>query len=466
MTLHPVAAQHTREGGRMPGQARSRPWQWRWAGHPAPADHADAAVPHARAARAPGADDTAGGDPREHADESPRPGWAAGGPGGQRRRENREGPGPRDRPAVPTTQYRGTARVWKRRELSPQPERRLCPWRALRQKVAPGECCDHRPNPRRPVTLQRGRSEQGSIRAVRIAALLACTVCTILPEVSGAESGPFNPMFQFEGQVLTICNDPPLKVYDEDGIQVDEVYAVGCKDPYIEPQVVTTGQGRLKACTHDSSTFYRCQSEVSCACFGNCLPNVGFPPECLDVVYSLEDTWGYLGVYINHGPGQVGYHVPFPNADFPDHTVMYKMTVSYGELDLLGTLANCTWIDTPQVDPEAGKVERFCEISPTQLPGEWSSVDYKPYHIRYKIYIPGSDFVQKFSLEMSGMWEQLDRLIRIVQYKARWNENSNRIKSPVYNLLTYNKAPNELLLLEAFDLIDASKQRVFGRTDR
>ncbi len=457
----------------MPGQARPRPGKWRWAGRLAPADDADAAAPHARASREPAAHDSARGDPREHAGaSSPRAGWA-GGQGGQCRsddREGAEGAGPRDRLAVPSTHPRGTARVRKRRELSPQPERRLCPWRP---KATLGACGDRRPKPRRPITLHGGRRrpEQGGIRAVRIAAFFACTVCTFLPEVSGAAAGPFNPMFQFEGQVLTICNDPPLKVYDEDGIQVDQVYAIGCQDPFIEPQVVTTEQGRLKACTHDSSAFYRCTSEASCECFGSCLPNVGFPPECLDVVYALEDTWGYLGVYINHGPGQVGYHLPFPNDLFPDHALMYKMTVSYGELDLLGTLANCTWEQVDGGDPESeatipGRgVARFCEILPRQLPGEWGTAANMPYHIRYKIYNP-VNFVKKFSLEMSGRWEQLDRLIRLVQYKSRWNENSNRIKSSVYNKLTYDKVPNEFLFLEAFNLIDALVSRVLQRTDR
>lgn len=329
--------------------------------------------------------------------------------------------------------------------------------------------CSSNPQRSTPLTLRAGKRkpDHEGLRAVRLAALLACMICAILPEVSAQEF--FNPMYQFEGQVLSLCNDLPTKVYDENGVQVDQLYAVGCTEPFIEPQVVTTGQGRLKACTHDSKSYYHCPGTTpgGCSCFGSCLPNIGFPPECLDVVFALEDTWGYLGIYIHHGPGAVGQHLPFPNDIFPAYHLFYKLTVSYGDLDLLGTLSNCTWVSVSvgSGDPEEASVDKVCNILPASLPGEWGSTENAPYHVRYKQYLE-SNFIKKKSLEISGRWEQLDRLIRLVQYKARWNENSNRIRSPVYNKLTYDKSPNELMLIEIYNLIDVNVPRVIARTER
>ena len=159
--------------------------------------------------------------------------------------------------------------------------------------------------------------------------------------------------------------------------------------------------------------------------------------------------------------------MPFPNDIFPAYHLFYKLTVSYGDLDLLGTLSNCTWVSVSvgSGDPEEASVDKVCNILPASLPGEWGSTENAPYHVRYKQYLE-SNFIKKKSLEISGRWEQLDRLIRLVQYKARWNENSNRIRSPVYNKLTYDKSPNELMLIEIYNLIDVNVPRVIARTER
>ncbi len=60
------------------------------------------------------------------------------------------------------------------------------------------------------------------------------------------------------------------------------------------------------------------------------------------------------------------------------------------------------------------------------------------------------------SLEFSGTYEIVDPLIRLVRYKSRPNENSDRIKSPVYNLRSSKVVPNELLQLDVFNTIQTS----------
>jgi hypothetical protein len=182
-----------------------------------------------------------------------------------------------------------------------------------------------------------------------------------------------------------------------------------------------------------------------------------------------------LNIYVEHGGGAVGYHLPF--VGFPDYHIHYMLTVSYGELDLLGTFLECGPWETddpadslwqtpnalPPQDPEGFDVEYWCDVPLASLPGKWSDVQHAPYFIRYKRFRE-KNFIVKRRLEFAGTYELVDPLIRLIKYKARPNENSNRIKSGLYNPQSYNQQPNELLVLEVGNLIDGSGSRPL--TDR
>jgi len=104
-------------------------------------------------------------------------------------------------------------------------------------------------------------------------------------------------------------------------------------------------------------------------------------------------------------------------------------------------------------DPEATTLDMYCNVVPSSLPGDFGKSGNHPYHLRYKRYLE-TDFVKRMSVEISGNFEQVDPLIKIVKYKAIFNENSNRIKSPIYNPLSYNKVPNEKLFIEVSTYVD------------
>ena len=285
----------------------------------------------------------------------------------------------------------------------------------------------------------------------RAALLLVCSMAALAPRGASAQRY-FNPMYIFGGQVLFLCNDPPR---DDGSVPVE------CQNPYMEPELVTLGDGRLRACTHDTGIWYQCNDDSpGCSCFGNCIPNNGFPPECLDVVFALEDTWAYLGIHIEHGPGRPGEHIPFTG--YPSYHLLFRLTVHYGELDLLDTLRHCTW-ETPDQDPSR-LIKETCDVPPTSLPEGYGDIFRAPYHIRYTRYIEQNFVATTMALELSGFYELIDPLIRLVRYKARPNENSFRIKSPIYNQLSSRMVPNELLQIDVFNLIQAGSGR--PSTDR
>jgi len=361
-------------------------------------------------------------------------------------------PGPcRDRPPV---RAEHDARVAGRRHAQQRNRQAGGGWDREQQQVS-------RPRRTKSGGVAGGR---GDLQVMGTVALLIGIMCAVLPQgVLGQQY--FNPMYRFQGQVLTLCLDPPEQVYDAETEIMSFIYPTMCQNPYIEPDVVTEGKGQLKACTHDSSIYYECKdpSDPDCLCFASCMPNEGFAPECLDVIFALEDTWGYLGVFINHGPGAPGQHLPFIGN--PTYYLIFKFTVIFGELDLLDTLQKCAWMEDHKIigDPEAATMDAYCDIVPTDLPGDWSTIQRRPIHLRYKRYAE-DNFVRKMSLEISGNFEQVDPLIKMVKYKAKYNVNSNRIRSPIYNLLSYNKVPNELLLVEVSNRIDGGSS--LPSTDR
>lgn len=321
------------------------------------------------------------------------------------------------------------------------------------------------------ATLGRRRRRRENLQTVGTVALLVGLMCALLPRASCQQF--FRPVYLFEGQVLTLCLDSPEEI----------AKSVECKQNYIEPAVPSTrGLGMLKACTHDSSVYYECKDpgDGGCACFGSCLPNVGFPAECMEVVYSIEDTWSYLGVYIWHNPGLEISKLPF--IGFPSHHLHYKLTVTYGELDLLGSFLACgPWDPDPEKkkvslwqspadlpsevfaqDPEGRELEYWCDVPLASLPGKWRDVQHAPYFIRYKRYYE-KNFLIKRTLEFAGTYELLDPILRLVKYKARPNENSNRIKSAIYNKQSHEKQPNEFLVLEVATRIDATRRPPIDR---
>ena len=276
---------------------------------------------------------------------------------------------------------------------------------------------------------------------------------------------------------------------------------VNCQVPYLEPTVITpnafgTLSGQtfsnkspypLKACTHDSSIYYQCitkeDKEGACMCFGNCLPLNGKPGQCLDVVYALEDTWAYLGLYAEHAPGNEGVHLPYSLEDgAPQDIILFKLTVSFGELDMLDILYNCKWEKLPSCDPEFGDVEYICDVFEK---GEWKLQSimpeffntqwpfgyqgtYKPYHLRYKKYRE-TKFLRKLSMEFSGLYTVVDALITKVLYKARENLNTVRLKSIHYQEMTAKTDSNELLDFTVSRTTDAkwkSRDNVISSTDR
>ena len=294
------------------------------------------------------------------------------------------------------------------------------------------------------------------MRAMWTVALVIGVMCALLPHEVSGQIPLFRPMYQFQGQVLTLCLDPPETVYENAATKY--IYPTVCRNPFIEPDVNTEGKGQLKACSHDSSVYFECPGvdPAGCQCFGTCLPNVGFAAECLDVVFALEDTWWYLGVFINHAPGAAGNNLPFIGQT--SHHLIFKLTVNYGELDILDTLRHCLWMDDHKnlvSDPEATTLDMYCNVVPSSLPGDFGKSGNHPYHLRYKRYLE-TDFVKRMSVEFSGNFEQVDPLIKIVKYKAIFNENSNRIKSPIYNPLSYNKVPNEKLFIEVSTYVDVN----------
>ena len=276
---------------------------------------------------------------------------------------------------------------------------------------------------------------------------------------------------------------------------------VNCQVPYLEPTVITpnafgTLSGQtfsnkspypLKACTHDSSIYYQCitkeDKEGACMCFGNCLPLNGKPGQCLDVVYALEDTWAYLGLYAEHAPGNEGVHLPYSLEDgAPQDIILFKLTVSFGELDMLDILYNCKWEKLPSCDPEFGDVEYICDVFEK---GEWKLQSimpeffntqwpfgyqgtYKPYHLRYKKYRE-TKFLRKLSMEFSGLYTVVDALITKVLYKARENLNTVRLKSIHYQEMTAKTDANELLdftVSRTTDVKWKSRDNVIASTDR
>jgi hypothetical protein len=277
---------------------------------------------------------------------------------------------------------------------------------------------------------------------------------------------------------------------------------VNCQVPYLEPTVITpnafgTLSGQtfsnkspypLKACTHDSSIYYQCMTEQdkegACMCFGNCLPLNGKPGQCLDVVYALEDTWSYLGIYAEHAPGMSGAHKPYTLEEgAPQDSILFKLTVTFGELDMLDTLYNCNWQKLPSCDQEFEDVEYICNVFEK---GEWKLQSimpeffntqwlfgyqgtYKPYHLRYKKYRENK-FLRKLSMEFSGLWTVVDALITKVQYKARENLNTVRLKSIHYQEMTAKTDANELLEFTVSMTTDerfgTKRENVISSTDR
>ena len=305
-------------------------------------------------------------------------------------------------------------------------------------------------------------------------------VLSLLPAVIG--SGTFKAIFLFHGQVLTLCHDEPVVVTQGkvENIQLPMVCRepheeqTCCGKPHVEPQVITTGLGTLKACTHDPQIFYRCPSihDPGCFCLNDCQPyysrGVQFPPECQDVVFALEDTWGSFNISINHAPGAEGQSVPFDDPIVTlSYNLMYKLTVTYGELDLLGTLSGCDWkpIDKANMDDlDRLLVKSVCDVDLQSLPKDWGSTEKVPYHIRFTKY-EEDDSVHKMSLEFSGLWTCIDRLIRLITYKPKWNMNTNRIRSPVYDHASA-KFPSELLVIEVSQMIDSNYTRAKIATGR
>jgi hypothetical protein len=276
---------------------------------------------------------------------------------------------------------------------------------------------------------------------------------------------------------------------------------VNCQVPYLEPTVITpnafgTLSGQtfavespypLKACTHDSSIYYQCikkeDKEGACMCFGNCLPLYGKPGQCLDVVYALEDTWAYLGIYAEHAPGKEGEHLPYDLEEgaFQD-LILFKLTVTFGELDMLDILYNCNWEKLPSCDPEFNDVEYICDVfekgnwklqskMPDFFNTQWLfgyEGTYKPYHLRYKKYRENK-FLRKLSLEFSGLYTVVDALITKVRYKARENLNTVRLKSIHYQEMTAKTDANELLDFTVSRTTDAkwkTRDLVISSTDR
>ena len=382
-----------------------------------------------------------------------------------------------------------------------------------------------------------------------------CVACGAMTVVADAEPY-FNFTYQFEGQLLSPCPNDPIS---DDPV----AYTLDCQSPS-KALVNTTGMGRLKACTHDTAAYFECANNSSgCRCNSACksfnIAHSMFEEECLDVVFALENTWGYLGVsaqasdisddfglenggqacwdhcqsttgfcawcgtgmccrqgYEGDGCNGTGvadkdYHhcvprMPMPNVS-ESHHFLYRFTVSFGELDVLGTLPNCTWVrnwvrtgpdewhhcanqdqvctcsgrvrygvhgtfSEPQqvtgqifcsdsvfgdtihnyskwceceTDVEAANVESFCDVLPAHLPGD--SPQESPYFIRYKRYHQ-KQFIQKMSLEFSGRQAQVEDLVKLVKYKARWNENYRTIRSAEHNRLSYDKMPVEKVEIE------------------
>lgn len=320
----------------------------------------------------------------------------------------------------------------------------------------------------------------------RFAVLSLFSMAALAPREVSGQIRYFNPVYRFGGQELFLCNDPlrprrnpqfPDPIPMEWASNAEQwspgSIPVECSKRNIEPELVTIGEGRMKACTHDLTVRYKCDNlgeSPGCVCFGNCLPIDGLPGECLDVVFALEDTWTYLGIHIEHGPGTPGVYLPFIGQ--PSYHLLFRLSVRFGELELLDTLHTCTWRAPEKpikaTNPATGKpislpdprdtqfnmIKDTCDV--TSLPGEWGTPTKKPYHIRY-IRFTEQNFVNTMmSLEFSGMYEIVDPLIRLVRYKARPNENSERIKSPIYNKLSSRMLPYEMLQIDVFNTIQSS----------
>ena len=318
----------------------------------------------------------------------------------------------------------------------------------------------------------------------RFALLALCSMAALAPREVSGQIRYFNPVYRFGGQELFLCNDPPRPRRNPqfpDSAPIEwspgaEEWSPGaipveCTNPKIEPELVTLGEGRRKACTHDLTVRYECDDlgqNPGCVCFGSCLPINGLPAECLDVAYALEDTWTYLGIHIEHGPGASGVYLPFTG--MPEYHLLFRLTVRFGELDLLDTLHSCKWSE-PKIllgtdsrgqpmygpdprDTQFAMIKDTCDVA--TLPGEWGTPTKKPYHIRYLRFKEQNSINTMMSLEFSGTYEIVDPLIRLVRYKSRPNENSDRIKSPVYNLQSSKVVPNELLQLDVFNTIQSS----------
>jgi hypothetical protein len=315
----------------------------------------------------------------------------------------------------------------------------------------------------------------------RFALLALCSMAALAPREVSGQIRYFNPVYIFGGQELFLCNDPhrprrnphpnpnfaaaPIEWNPDAEEWSPGAIPVECSNPNIEPELVTLGEGRRKACTHDLTVRYECNSLETvpgCVCFGSCLPINSQPAECLDVVYALEDTWTYLGIHIEHGPGTPGVSRPFeyddsdPSFDPSIFHLLFRLTVRFGELDLLNTLHSCEW-RKPEKDPrdtQFDMIKYTCDVA--TLPGEWNTPTKKPYHIRYILFQPQNQVNTMMSLEFSGTYAIVDPLIRLVRYKSRPNENSDRIKSPIYNKLSSKVVPNELMQLDVFNTIQTN----------
>ena len=247
-------------------------------------------------------------------------------------------------------------------------------------------------------------------------------------------SADLSPLFEYDGQTLIWCDE-----YDP--VRYTECIQVG------DTELVIDSSSQRHACTDDPSTYYSCESadDNGCQCNQHCTSwdtgwsGITFPALCLPVNFQLEDSWVNVSTYFLHDPG-AGVPPQDPSeAPFPGLLIRFNATVWYGQLDLYHFGNNCTSRDITgdcilEREQMVSILDNICKGRNDQ--GCMSDMhmiraDLLPQRVIFRE--EDSGIFAMRTLTIIGSYAQIYAAMFALKYRPNPLENTNRLRSRLYN---------------------------------
>jgi len=283
------------------------------------------------------------------------------------------------------------------------------------------------------------------------------------------QGGKISPAWEWDGQQLYLCDVPKADAETQCQCYIyDPNAVVKCQTTPPEEPEAFTEPGQQRSCTHDPKVQYECLDprnplDTGCVCEKKCLTfatgwnDAKFTePNCMDGLFSLEDTWSQLNFYFVHDPG-FGKPKQAPEAatdvieckDSEDtviidpatgepktHMLKIEFVAHYGIFNLYDMQAFCEY--TTGSRPVCTFPDKTSITSSTTpiLPAD--KLDYLEFWRNIDTGYAG--------VTLHGTFQAVYIAMKSLYYKGNTNQNTNRLRSRTYNPLASRNFPYEELV--------------------